>query len=60
MEIPTDLTPAQLAAGIRYLEASIAYARQKRELRLAQELGLTIMATGEVGPDLARFPRADA
>jgi hypothetical protein len=31
-----------------------------RELRLAQELGLPIMAMGEVSPDLARFPRVEA
>lgn len=42
MEFPTDLTPAQLDAGIKYLEASIAYARQKgdsiREVLALNEL----------------------
>lgn len=33
MQFPTDLTPAQVTAGIRYLEASIAYARQKGDVQ---------------------------
>jgi hypothetical protein len=30
------------------------------DLRLAEELGLTVMAQGNVGPDLVRFPRVEA
>lgn len=62
MQFPSDLTPAQVAAGIRYLEARLAYARQKgdvqREVLASSELaelrGMDAWENGGALPMLLR------